>query len=337
MADQPSILIYQEEDSGQVTVDVKLVGDTLWLSLTQMAELFERDKSVISRHIRSVLEELGASEESTVAKSATVDSSSLSVDAVMAKFATTVGNEKTYQVTHYSLDVILSVGYRVNSKRGVQFRRWANQILKDYIYEGYVLNAKRLEQESLHHLQTAVEVLAQALGSFLAQEMGMDLITIIQAYAKTWDLLVRYDEDRLEMPPLEDDADITTLSYEEAQNAIASLRKGLEQEATSFFGQERDEALKGILGNLDQTFGGIPVYPSSKEKAAHLLYFVIKDHPFSDGNKRIGSFLFLVYLYKAGLDMGAINNNSLTALALLIAESAPSQKDMMVRLITNLI
>lgn len=318
------VIIYQTED-GTVSVDVQLSEDTVWLSLNQLSDLFGRDKSVISRHLKNIFQTGELEKSSTVANFATVQ--------------TEGGHTVERQIDYYNLDAILSVGYRVNSKRGTQFRKWASQVLKDHLIRGYSLNHKRLTHTSLQHLQQTITLLSQTLlNQQLVNERGADVLSLIQAYTKTWDILLRYDEDRFELAS-DRSSSVSLFSYSEAQEAIQHLKDALvvTQDASSLFGQEREDSLKSILGNLEQTFEGKPLYPSTEEKAAHLLYFIIKDHPFLDGNKRIGSLLFLLYLKKANKALSQINDNGLIALALLIAESAPAQKEMMVKLIQNLL
>lgn len=320
---QKDIAIYQTED-GSLVVDVRVAKDTLWLSLNQMAELFGRDKSVIAKHIKNIFRE----EE-------------LFVDATVANFATVqIEGDRTVerQVDHYNLDVIISVGYRVNSKRGTQFRQWAAQVLKNYLIEGYAVNQKQLSQQSLHHLQQTIALMSDTLRQQnLVDVVGDSVLYIIQEYAKTWDLLLQYDENRFNIT--KQDSCRIRLSYPDSLAAIHALKTELSQnnEHLALFGQERGSALQGILGNLDQTFDGIPLYPSCAERAAHLLYFIIKDHPFSDGNKRIASLLFLVQLRQDGLSFKKINDNCLVALTLLVAQSHPNQKDTMIQLIIGLL
>jgi len=311
------ILIYKTKDAH---IDVQIKSETVWLSLSQMAELFERDKSVISRHLNNIFKE-----------------GELDRESVVANFATTAADGKIYKVDYYNLDMIISVGYRVNSKRGIQFRQWATQKLKDYLIQGYSLNHKKMTHEGLKKIQQTLTLLSKTLqNQFLADEKGVDILSLILSYSKTWNLLFKYDEDELEIPkgvPAQ-----TTLGYEEALEAIHDLKSQLIQreEATSLFGQHQRDQLEGILGNIEQTFEGQPLYPSLQEKAAHVLYFIIKDHPFSDGNKRIGTFLFLLYLRKQGVTLTIFNNATLVSLALLIAASDPSDKEIMIRLIINL-
>jgi prophage maintenance system killer protein len=314
------IVIYTAQD-GHVELDVSLAADTVWLSMAQMVQLFGRDKSVISRHINNIFK-----------------INELERDSVVAYFATTAADGKTYQVEYYNLDAILSVGYRVNSKEGVQFRKWASQVLKEHLIRGYTTYDKRLAERGIHELQQTVQLLQKTLVHHdLVNDLGLEAIQLILAYTKTWNLLLAYDEDQLQLPEQGVNT-ISKLTYPMALSAIASLKTdlGTRNEATHLFGQERDGGLDSILNNIEQTFGGDPLYKTAEEKAAHLLYFVIKDHPFIDGNKRIGSFMFLLYLKSQNMPI-KLNENGLVALALLVAESDPSQKEMLIRLIVNLL
>lgn len=314
------IAIYTSKD-GHVELDVNLADDTVWLTMNQMVKLFGRDKSVISRHINNIFK-----------------INELERDSVVAKFATTAADGKTYQVDYYNFDAIISVGYRVNSKEGVQFRKWATQVLKDHLIRGYTTYDKRLAERGVHELQQTVELLQKTLVHHdLVNDLGQEAIQLILSYTKTWDLLLAYDESNLNLP---EQAKITTpkLTYKTALSAISSLKIDLSarNEATDLFGRERDHGLDSILNNIEQTFDGEPLYKTPEEKAANLLYFVIKDHPFTDGNKRIASFMFLLYLKSQSLPI-KLNENGLVALALLVAESDPDQKDMIIRLIVNLL
>jgi prophage maintenance system killer protein len=321
------VVVYEAPD-GQVRFEVRLERETVWLSLNQMAELFGRDKSVISRHLRNVFE----SEE-------------LEREAVVAKNATTAADGKAYQVEYFNLDAILSVGYRVNSKRGTQFRIWATRTLRDHLLRGYTLNERRLREKGLAEIEQAVSLLSRTLiAHALVTDEGRAVLEVVQRYTRTWRWLLQYDESRLPEAPLRPAALKAGFTLAEARAVITRLRDHLAArgETGSLFGQERGEALAGILGAIEQTFGGQPLYPSVQSRAAHLLYFVIKDHPFGDGNKRIGTLLFLDYLRRNGLLLRAdrspvLADNAMVALALLVAESAPAQKDLMIRLILNLI
>jgi prophage maintenance system killer protein len=239
---------------------------------------------------------------------------------------------------HYNLDAIISVGYRVNSKRGVQFRQWATRVLREHLTQGYSLNQARLVEKGMAEAQQAINLLARTLETqALVSDAGREVVALIVGYARTWRLLLQYDEDGLRLPATCRPAR-GVLDYATARAAIDELNAALwaRGEATDLFGRERGDAIQGILGSIEQTMFGESLYTSREEKAAHLLYFVIKDHPFSDGNKRIGSFLFLLYLQQEGMAMN-INANALTALALLVAESQPANKDLMIRLIVNLL
>ena len=317
---QGEVILYQTED-GQTGIDVQLKDETVWLTLNQIAELFGRDKSVISRHLRNIFK----SEE-------------LERSAVVAKNATTAADGKTYQVDYYNLDAILSVGYRVNSKRGTQFRIWATTVLKQHLVQGYTLHQKRLAEKGATEIRQVLDLLSETLESHdLVSDDGRTVLTLVRNYARTWQLLWQYDEDSLPLPKAgKKTGRVPELT--EAREAVVSLRRELlmRGEATEIFGQERGHGLAGILGAVGQSFAGQDLYPGIEEKAAHLLYFVIKDHPFTDGNKRIGSFLFLLFL-QSNQHRSLPDDQALVALTLLIASSAPEQKDLLIRLVVNLI
>lgn len=321
------VVLFEAPDGG-VQVEVRLERETVWLSLSQMAELFGRDKSVISRHLRNVFQ-----------------SGELERGSVVAKNATTATDGKTYQVEFFNLDAIISVGYRVNSKRGTQFRIWATRLLRQHLLRGYTLNQQRLEERGLEEVSRAVGLLSRTLSSrALVTDEGRAVLGLVEQYARAWRLLHEYDERRLPHVPGRPVAPRAHLSAEHAHSAVDSLRNDLIErgEAGQLFGREQGEGLGRILGAIEQTFGGEALYPSGQARAAHLLYFLIKDHPFADGNKRIGTLLFLEYLRMNGLlfrpdGRPLFPDNAMVALALLIAESDPSEKDLIIRLVLNLL
>ena len=313
---------------GEVEVNVKLKDETVWITQKQMCELFGRDKSVISRHIRNIFKSGELDKNSTVAKIATVQKE---------------GNrEVVREVEYYNLDVIISVGYRVNSKKATRFRQWATKILKDYILQGYALNQKKLK-ENFEEFKKEIEILQKAIKTQNIGEIeAKGFLDIITKYAKSWILLNQFDENRLSIPQGKEAKFI--LDYEDARQEIEKLKKELilKKEATELFGMERENSFKGIIRNTYQTFGGIDLLPSIEEKAANLFYYIVKDHPFVDGNKRIGAFMFVLflnknnYLYDENGEL-KINSNALVSLALLIAHSKPDEKDLIIKLIMNLI
>ena len=324
------IVIYKNQD-GPVLM-VKMDSETAWLTLQQIADLFERDKSVISRHIKNIF-----------------NSAELRQDSVVAKFATTAADGKVYQVEYYNLDMIISVGYRINSKRGTQFRIWATQRLRDYIVKGYAVNEHRLKELKDKHnlqlkeLQQTAKLFQNVIEAQRAGGYEKELLSIITDYANTWAVLNQYDKRELGLENVSKQKS-KLLGYEEVKKSIAKFkaRLGIKKEAGDLFGQEVGGKFQGVLGSIGQTFGSKDLYPSIEEKAAHLLYFCIKDHPFADGNKRIGSLLFLLFLINNNCLINRrgerkINDTALAALALLVAESKPSDKDVMVKLVVNLI
>ncbi|BCL62062.1 cytochrome c [Desulfomarina profundi] len=319
---QGQVIIYQSED-GSFEIDVRLKDEMVWLTQKQISDLFGAERSVVTKHINNVFR-----------------TGELEKTAVCAKFAHTATDGKTYQTNHYNLDVIIAVGYRVNARRGTRFRIWATSVLKDHLVNGYTLNQKRLAEKGTSELQEVLSLLSSTLETHgLVNDEGRAVLEIVSTYAATWNLLLQYDEDQLALPT-EPDTDGVVPDPAGARAAIASLKADLlhKGEATELFGQERGEGLAAILGAVGQSFDGHDLYPGVALKAAHLLYFVIKDHPFSDGNKRIGAFLFLLFLRKNRLRVQRrFSNNALVALTLLIAASDPGQKDVLVRLITHLI
>lgn len=312
-------------DDNAIEIIVNIGEETVWLNLNQMAELFERDKSVISKHLKNIFKNGELEEKSTVANFATVQIEG--------------GHSVERNIDYYNLDAILSVGYRVNSKRGTQFRKWASLILKDYLIKGYALHQKTLYQKGFKDLNRAIDLLSNTLtNQNLIEDTGKTALSIIQSYASTWSLLLEYDENKLSINQnLIDDSfpfDYQTLIHHIDHFKASLMNKS---EASTLFGQQKDDHLLMIFDSIHQTFDSLPLYTSYIERAAHLLYFVIKDHPFIDGNKRIGSFLFVLYLKSFKCEKLSINTKTLVALALLIAESAPSDKELMIKLISNLI
>lgn len=311
------VVLYKAPD-GQVRLDVRLERDTVWLTQAQMAELFGRERSVITKHINNVFHEGELTKKSNV-QNLHIASSDKPVAA-------------------FSLDVIISVGYRVKSKRGVQFRQWATRVLREHLVQGYTFNQTRLAERGLLEARQTLDLLTRTLqNQELVDDTGRAVLELISGYADTWRLLLEYDEDRLATPPGARPSK-GVLDYVKASAAIADFKRELvvRKEATDLFGNLRGDALEGILASIEQTMFGEALYRSREEKAANLLYLVIKDHPFSDGNKRIGSFLFMLYLRQEDV-AHSLNPSALTALALLIAESAPASKDLMIRLIMNLL
>lgn len=319
------IIIYQAQASGPVSV--RLDGETLWLTQEQMADLFGRERSVIAKHLRNIYNEGELSAEATRAK--------------FAQVRTEGEREVSRELEHYNLDAIISVGYRVNSKRGTQFRQWATGVLRDHLTQGWTIDHARMECNAAELEAALALVRKTVLAPALTTEEGRGLVEIVSRYTQTFLLLQRYDEGLLTEP--EGTPGGRLLTHAEAQQAIADLKADLQRrgEASDLFGRERDNGLAAILGNLDQTVFGKPAYPTIESKAAHLLYFIIKNHPLSDGNKRSGAFLFVDFLhrndalYRAGQPV--INDMGMAALALLVAESNPKQKDTIIRLIENMV
>lgn len=321
------IEIYKTPD-GNTQVEVRFEGETFWLSQNQIAELFQRDRTVITKHLRNIFKE-----------------GELDENVVSANFAQTTqhgaikGKTQEKDVKFYNLDAILSVGYRVNSKRGTQFRQWATQRLKDYLTQGYAINQKRLDE--LGKMVHLIEQSGRVENLQLQEAKG--LLDVLSHYTKSFVLLNQYDSHKLETGRLNQNVTYE-IRYDEAMAAIGELKKQLlaKKEATELFGKEKDSSFKSSLQSIVQTFDGKYLYPSIEEQAAHLLYFIIKNHSFTDGNKRIGAFLFIWFLeknkhrFKKSGEL-KINDNGLTALALLVAQSHPEEKDLMIKLIVNLI
>lgn len=318
-SDMSEIVIYQ---NGDQPVEVRLQGDTVWLRQDQMAELFGRDRTVIGRHIRNVFSDAELTLESNVQNMHIAHSDK--------------------PIGLYSLDVIISVGYRVKSAEGVRFRQWATKLLREHLTHGYTVNRQRFEANA-RELEAALTLVRRlAADPAMNADTGRGLADIVSRYAQTFLLLQRYDEGLLTEPVTQRGGMLPTPA--EARAALSALKFNLiaRGEATDLFACDRGDGLAALLGNLDQTAFGEPVYPSIEAKAAHLLYFVIKNHPFADGNKRSGAYLFVDFLHRNGrlLDSHGhpvINDIGLAALALLVAESDPVQKDTLIRLIMNML
>lgn len=322
---QNQIEIYQSQD-GSTQVEVQFNQDTVWLSLQQMADIFGRDKSVISRHLRNIFNE-----------------GELIKNSVVAKNATTASDGKTYQVEFYNLDAIISVGYRVNSKAGTQFRIWATQRLKEYLVQGYTLNQKRLTEKGVEFSQVIALLDRTLSNQTLVNEEGKAVLNVVQEYARSWSLLQAYDEQSLNSKQQKQN-EMRPLLIQDVEKAIAQLKQTLIEkgEATPLFANPRNDGLISAINTIEQGFGDELFYSNIASRAAHLLYFIIKNHPLTDGNKRTGAFLFLWYLrlnqhLLAKSVEQLINDNTLVALALLVAESLPEQKELMIKLIEHFI
>lgn len=320
------VIIYKT-GSGQEAIDVRLENETVWLTQAQMAILFGKGRTTITEHIRNVFREKELNEKS-----------------VCRNFRHTAVDGKVYNVLTYNLDVIISVGYRVKSKRGTQFRIWATNVLREHLVKGYTINKKALARTtaSIAELQKTINLVTSVRDKKLSSDEAQGLLTIIKQYADTWTTLEAYDSGKIEKRVTSKKS--VSLSVDEVREKLSALKKELirKGEASDLFAAERGHGIEQILGAIDQTFGGEELYPSIEEKAAHLFYFTIKDHPFSDGNKRSGAFLFLEFLRKNDALFKKdrtvkINDTALTALALLIAESDPKEKEQMIALITNLL
>lgn len=323
-------LVYQAED-GSLRTAVSLQDDTVWLTQKQMAELFNKDARTINEHIQNIFLEEELSRKSTIRNFRIVRHEGK--------------REVARDLDHYNLDVIISVGYRVKSKEGVRFRIWATNILKEYLFQGYVLDQKRLKQQKqqVQELQKTIALFQQAQSKVLSQSEAAGLLNVLTDYTHSFILLNQYDTGCFPEGGLNSNVTVE-IKLHDATEAIKKLKQRLivQNEATELFGREKDESFAGILGNIVQSFGGEYLYPSIEEQAAHLLYFIIKNHPFTDGNKRIGAFIFIWFLqlnqhHLKRTGEPKINDNALVAIALLVAQSDPAQKDTMIKLIINLI
>lgn len=324
MSGAGELLIFEAENS---SVQVRLEGETVWLSQAQMAELFGTSSDNISLHLKNIYKEQELQEAATT--------ENFSVVRQEGK------RQVQRQLKHYNLDAIISVGYRVSSVQATRFRQWATSVLREHLTRGFTLSRQRFEHNAAE-LEAALQLVRKAAaGEALTANQGRGLVDVIARYTHTFLWLQRYDEGLLTAPAGSPGGVLPTL--EEAQAAIARLKADLmaRGEASELFGRERGDAFAALLGNLDQSVFGEPAYPTVETKAAHLLYFVIKNHPFSDGNKRSGAFLFVDFLARNGRllrdGVPVINDVGLAALALLVAESDPKAKDVMTRLIENML
>ena len=302
--DKNELVIFETKDR-EVSIPVLVREDTVWLTQAQMTQLFDVDRTVITRHVNNVFKEHELDRESNV------------------QILHIANSDRPVQ--HYNLDVIISVGYRVKSKRGVEFRKWANNVLKQYIIQGYAVNDRRMEQ--LGQVITLMKRMQNSLDS-------RQVLSVIERYSKALNLLDGYDHQTLEKP--EGRPAVYRITYEECRQIIESM---CFSEDSSLFGREKDDSFKGSIGAIYQSFGGEEVYPSLEEKAANLLYFVTKNHSFVDGNKRIAATMFLYFLDKNNAlfsdGKALIDNNALAALTIMIAESNPEEKELMTRVIIN--
>ncbi|PIZ94793.1 MAG: hypothetical protein COX81_02675 [Candidatus Magasanikbacteria bacterium CG_4_10_14_0_2_um_filter_37_12] len=325
------IIIYKTKTGPQL--DVSLEKDTVWLSQKQIAVLFDKDVRTVNEHIGNVYKIGELKKNSTIRK---------------FRIVQTEGKRQVERdVDFYNLDMIISVGYRINSVRGTQFRIWATKKLKKYIIDGYAVNQKRIEQlrtEKLTELDKTIKLLQKTIQKKqLKSDEAKGLLKVITDYTSSWLLLQEYDESKLDLKKVSKKKGLR-FDYTEARMAVDELKTNLvkKNQATQFFANEHSGGLESIVGNVFQAFGGKDVYPSIEEKAAHLLYFVIKNHPFTDGNKRVGSFLFIWFLMKNNYLFNKkgekkINENALVAIALLVAESNPKDKYVMIKIVVNLI
>jgi len=325
---QGGIEIFQSDD-GNIQLKVTLDKETVWLSQRQMSELFDKDIRTVNEHIQNIYIDQEVEEGSTIRKFRIVQQEG--------------SRQITREVDHYNLDVVISVGYRVKSRHGVQFRQWATRMLHQYLVEGYTLNERRLSERGIEFEQ-AVDLLSRTLkNQKLVDECGAEVLRVVSDYARSWTLMQAYDKQTLEAVTGKQQS-MQALELDTVLRAIDELKKTLmaKGEASSLFGQLRGEGLHSAIATIEQTYDGEPLYPNVASRAANLLYFVIKNHPLTDGNKRTGSFLFLWYLRLNKLLLAKsvdelVNDNTLVALALLVAESKPDQKELMIKLVENFI
>ncbi len=312
--EKAEIVLFETSDK-QIKLSVPIEQETVWLNRNQMAELFDRDVKTIGKHVNNALKE------------------ELANQVVVAKFATTTrhgaveGKTQMHMTDFYNLDVIISVGYRVKSKRGVEFRKWANSVLKKYILEGYAVNNNRINQ-----LGEVIRIMKRTENSLDSKQV----LTVIEKYNEALELLDSYDHQTMKRPK----GKVTDciITYEECRKIISDMQFG---DKSDLFGKEKDDSFKGSIGNIYQSFDGQELYPSTEEKAAHLLYFITKNHSFYDGNKRIAATMFLYFLDKNGLlfreEEKLVDDHTLVALTIMIAESQPAEMEMMITVVMNCI
>jgi prophage maintenance system killer protein len=320
------IIIYQRED-GKAEIAVTLHRESLWLSLNQISELFGRDKSVISRHVRNVFRSGELSRVATVAFFATVQDEG--------------GRSVERQVEYFNLDVILSVGYRVNSKQGTQFRVWANNVLREYLTKGYALNEKRLSirEKELQVLKTGIRLLERSIANQARQlDQAQSFVNIIADFSNGLGILDDYDNGRLDSSGLTE-KEAVPISYEECKSIIGQIK---DEFHSPLFGREKDDTFRSSMGQIYQVFGGRELYPSVEEKAATLLYLIVKNHSFIDGNKRIAAAIFLYFLNANGIlyrrnKATVIDGNTLAAITLMVAESNPSEMETVKKIIVSIL
>jgi prophage maintenance system killer protein/predicted XRE-type DNA-binding protein len=324
------VVIYED---GTVALSATVENETVWLSQKQMAELFDVQRPAVTKHLSNIFKS-GELDEKVVC----------SILEHTTQHGAIKSKKQTKKTKLYNLDAIISIGYRVNSKRATQFRQWATSVLKEYIIKGYALNKEILQDKKLDELDKTIQLIKQGLqNQELSTSEAKGFVEIIGNYAKSWALLQGYDEQSLQ-EVVEHTEQKFILDYDEALEAIPELKRvlGNKGEATQLFGQEKAGEFKGNLLNIYQSFGGEELLPSIEQKAANLLYYVIKGHPFNDGNKRIGAYLFVLFLHKNGIlhkpnGEPKINDNALASLALLVATSAPEQKDIIIKLVMNML
>lgn len=328
MSDQKDVIIYESQE-GDTKLEVNLQEETVWLTQEQLSLLFNKDVRTVSEHITNIYEEGELDKKPTIRK---------------FRIVRKEGNRQVKRnIQHYNLDVIISVGYRVKSIEGTRFRKWATNILKQHLIEGYTLNQKRLQEkaEKYEELQQTLKVMKHALKSreALNATEAEGLLNVITDFSYSLEMLDRYDHGQLDLPET-GSPDSWKITYEQAQEAIEALRG--QTQASELFGREKDESLKSSIAAIYQSFDGEELYPTAEQKAAQLLYFIVKNHSFTDGNKRIAAYIFLLFLEKNGLlytkeGDKTVADSTLVAITLMIAESNPSDREMIIKVVVHLL